>query len=63
MQILGAEVRKLGSQSSEDVACFGVSPYDYEQEAIKRLDGKEIDTYMDNSKNKGSQETLQPLDF
>ena len=54
----------MGHKSIETTMKYYVaSPYDYEQEAIKRLDGKEIDTYTDTSKNEGSQETLQPLDF
>ena len=41
---------------------YVVSPEDFEQEAIKRLDVR-MDTYRDTSKEKGLQETLKPLDF
>ncbi len=54
----------MGHKSIETtMKYYVVSPYDYEQEAIKRLDGKLIDTYTDTSKNKGLQDNPQPLDF
>jgi hypothetical protein len=42
---------------------YVVSSDEFEQEAIKRLDGKIIDTYTDTSKEKGLKDTPQPLDF
>ena len=41
---------------------YVVSTEDFEQEAIKRLDGR-MDTYRDTSKEKGLQEVPQTLDF
>ena len=41
---------------------YVVSPEDFEQEAIKRLDGR-MDTYMDTLKEKGLQEIPQTLDI
>ena len=39
-----------------------VSPEEFEQEAIKRLDNRGMDTYTDTSKEKGLQENPQPLE-
>ncbi len=53
----------MGHKSIETtMKYYVVSPEDFEQEAIKRLDGR-MDTYRDTSKEKGLQEDLQPLDF
>ena len=53
----------MGHKSMETaMKYYVVSPEDFEQEAIKRLDIG-MDTYTDTSKEKGSQEDLQPLEF
>jgi hypothetical protein len=49
----------LGHKSIETtMKYYVVSPEDFEQEAIKRLDGR-----MDTLKEKGLQKALQPLEF